>query len=720
MINFFVFAFIVSIPLIVPLFSYSAMCGLTLESIIYEKNRDINILKMSEAITESTMDQSASVSDHELSVELNEKSESEAESSEKSQDEATLLEEESEEQEALAAKDEEMSDTLFEKGSEEQEEVAESTTKATKAEGFFETDMEEANSEAAEAATNEAEGEGSGIATLICNFIPFVDILCDAVGAAAEVRKTKETSYFVAKLCHFLCVLISKMFFLQVGSKSSEAMNTATSVASYTAAVTAKAQEDADLASAASFEAQADVDAASATKYQEKATNEEELAEEEKTEAEVDEAKSKGDLAQSEKDEADSAEKETQSEAEELESGEAFERAMNYGLDATVDALLSIFSSLPVLFFFSSKVVRKAASPMVTHVHRQLKTHGFHRGAMAISSSIKMNTIRTIIHGLLFFWIINVQNQLNHTWDTWNNYSIRQKGGVIIIFATLAGVLNTMIFIYLDNQELVGKIYFITDDSNFERECEQNTESLRNHKHLGFQIVSKMCFFIPLIIIEALILAIVSGGFGQGEKGRVTSISGWYAFAGISLPIIILILLHTSKEDGNDFESISIVEVSEEENIVKEIIQTKNVSLEYSTSHELSNEKNLKSKEHIDEETGLLSKEKSASIEHGIVYIPFNDYNLLQEIKKNMIALELPFSILLLTIVVTILHRHAIVTLSGLMPVFEYGINELATIAGSIAGAYIIIIFGSILCISVIICWTKIVHRQSSSSNGMA
>jgi len=691
MINFFVFAFIVSIPLIVPLFSYSAMCGLTLESIIYEKNRDINILKMSEAITESTMDQSASVSDHELSVELNEKSESEAESSEKSQDEATLLEEESEEQEALAAKDEEMSDTLFEKGSEEQEEVAESTTKATKAEGFFETDMEEANSEAAEAATNEAEGEGSGIATLICNFIPFVDILCDAVGAAAEV-----------------------------GSKSSEAMNTATSVASYTAAVTAKAQEDADLASAASFEAQADVDAASATKYQEKATNEEELAEEEKTEAEVDEAKSKGDLAQSEKDEADSAEKETQSEAEELESGEAFERAMNYGLDATVDALLSIFSSLPVLFFFSSKVVTKAASPMVTHVHRQLKTHGFHRGAMAISSSIKMNTIRTIIHGLLFFWIINVQNQLNHTWDTWNNYSIRQKGGVIIIFATLAGVLNTMIFIYLDNQELVGKIYFITDDSNFERECEQNTESLRNHKHLGFQIVSKMCFFIPLIIIEALILAIVSGGFGQGEKGRVTSISGWYAFAGISLPIIILILLHTSKEDGNDFESISIVEVSEEENIVKEIIQTKNVSLEYSTSHELSNEKNLKSKEHIDEETGLLSKEKSASIEHGIVYIPFNDYNLLQEIKKNMIALELPFSILLLTIVVTILHRHAIVTLSGLMPVFEYGINELATIAGSIAGAYIIIIFGSILCISVIICWTKIVHRQSSSSNGMA
>ena len=144
-------------------------------------------MKMLQKLDQYAIEQSSSVEDEQLSMDLGEKSRSEATIAHQYQNEASLLEERSEEEEALAAKDEETSDALFDKASEEQAKATEFATKAAEEEGLYEAELEEANSEAAEAGMDEAEGDAGGIATVLCNFIPFVDIVCDTLGAASEV-----------------------------------------------------------------------------------------------------------------------------------------------------------------------------------------------------------------------------------------------------------------------------------------------------------------------------------------------------------------------------------------------------------------------------------------------------------------------------------------------------------------------------------------------------
>lgn len=187
MINIAVLAAIFVLPLLFPPISYSAMCGLAVESMVYERNRDMHLLKMTKSIEESTFETTESVNDQEFSAELEEQSLEESSQSETYQTEATFFQQKSEAEETQALEDEDAGDTLAEKASEESLEATEWTAKAAEEEGIYEMEIEEGDAEAAEAALEEGESEANGIASAFCNFIPFMNLICDAVGATIEV-----------------------------------------------------------------------------------------------------------------------------------------------------------------------------------------------------------------------------------------------------------------------------------------------------------------------------------------------------------------------------------------------------------------------------------------------------------------------------------------------------------------------------------------------------
>ena len=170
-----------------PPISYLAMCGLVFQSMVYERNYDMHLLKMTQSIAESTLATTDSVKNQDVADELRQQSLEEAKQSEKYQSEATFFQQKSEEEQSQALADEDTGDALAEKASEESIEGTEWTTKAAEEEGIYEIEIVEGDSEVAEVAVLQEEIEEVGIATVLCNLIPFVDLACDAVGATIEV-----------------------------------------------------------------------------------------------------------------------------------------------------------------------------------------------------------------------------------------------------------------------------------------------------------------------------------------------------------------------------------------------------------------------------------------------------------------------------------------------------------------------------------------------------
>lgn len=527
----------------------------------------------------------------------------------------------------------------------------------------------------------------------------------------------------------------------KVGLKASEAASAAASVAAYAAAAHAKSEENIDIASAAKDEALAGADSASAISFQSLAAQESEQAEADKVEYEKDEAKAKEKMAQSDADEEKSVEKEAQAKLEEEEAGEAWERAMNYGVQALSDALLSMLSSIPVFFFFASKVAHHAVVPIISTAYNHIQSHGITTGVTNIWYLVQKRVIRLILHGLLFFWTTCLQDKVNHTWSAWNQYNMTTKGGIIILFSILAGFFHVLVYIYLEfRSELQVFFSFLYDREDTNSLSLSSVSDERSNcyhgnlmKRIGFRSLSISCFYIPLLIMEVLILLV---GFGAGSNNlmqQIVYLSNWYIFCGSMLLIICVVEWHeycvsrenkmghtvnasASSTNSSIHESVEMIHGDEEKAVVITFSKHKSISSLEKVSGEqtrlLDIQKNSYTKDKDDSFHSIRLDDSQQS----------EDYSLLsaRQIKQHALMLELPFAILLLTIVMTVFHRHLTTIWTALKPAFQYFVGKFIARIGTPIIAYGILCLGGLVCLCVIIFWTKTVngrHNQRTSAS---
>jgi len=174
-----------------------------------------------------------------------------------------------------------------------------------------------------------ARTESDAAATGACEFIPFVDLVCDFVGSIAAF-----------------------------GFESHAAKLTAQSAIDFTSASLAKAKEDEALAQIDTLEGEAFEDEGAASSFAVKAEREEATAIEEKAQAEQEEKEALG-LFQKSKEENIMAEDEIgMAEEEEMTSEKEMDKALKHGLGAFGAAMWAgILSTLSLAFFLVRFVV---------------------------------------------------------------------------------------------------------------------------------------------------------------------------------------------------------------------------------------------------------------------------------------------------------------------------------------------------------------------------
>jgi hypothetical protein len=88
-----------------------------------------------------------------------------------------------------AIKDENDAEHLVNESNKEKDEMDVLESKIASEESLYETEFNKASSEGSEASSNTLNLESDGMATSMCEFVTFVDVLCDFVGSVAVAWK---------------------------------------------------------------------------------------------------------------------------------------------------------------------------------------------------------------------------------------------------------------------------------------------------------------------------------------------------------------------------------------------------------------------------------------------------------------------------------------------------------------------------------------------------
>mmetsp|Transcript_3406 Transcript_3406/g.5241 ORF Transcript_3406/g.5241 Transcript_3406/m.5241 type:complete len:775 (-) Transcript_3406:301-2625(-) len=503
-----------------------------------------------------------------------------AESGAQLEEEATAMEERAKQDEALAASDAEASEALHlragaahaaaikddaaadaddakavEKTALAEEEHASAVAAAEEAEAqeaIFDTE-EAAGALAAEAAAEAEEAEEAGAAIIAtCEFFPFLDVVCTAVGGVAGVA-------------------------LQVAA----AAETAESITDFAAAATAKAAEEAALAEAeelnakaiadeedaafftereAEMRARAEIEEEEAEKNEADATVKLAMSEEEQGRAEIEELEAEELEAEAKESEKDAAEKEAQAtekeaeaeeeeaaaeeksshaekeeaqaeeeegkaEAEEEEGDEQWEESIKHGLGAFWNASLSAIVSLSAALFFGVRLFYRSIGPAIA----SLQSAGRSLISPAVSGAIPnasqniaaLVPVQSISYGTLHVCslaasIFPFTGQLTN----FAAYTPKARGGLIVLIACVAAFVQSFILHLVPHASTKAREHLD------QKEYYNQAASGRRRKsvpsvvlHIIFSsgkiFLQKFVYLAPLITIELLILWI---NFGRNNK----------------------------------------------------------------------------------------------------------------------------------------------------------------------------------------------------------
>ena len=391
--------------------SYWSVMGLTIQSSRWEQAMNQKLLQMAQSAAKSAELLSASAENKELSMETKEKAAADQAEATELEEEATLLFEKSEADAALAAAEEiEMEGVKVEIAAEEEESAAHAAAAALD-EVSFESEMTEGTADATEAARMEARAHGEEIGIGACEFVPFLDIVCDFVGGVTAVG-------------------------LEVGA----ATEAAKASSEFAAAAAAKMEEEREVALVAEIQAKALEDGALASELQGGELETEELAEEERLAAEEKQAAAEALFEEAEVEADAAAEESALSAEEEAEANSMAGEAISHGVLSCWNAIMASICGVLSFVFFAARTTTKLLIPAASQSCSLMSdvTSSGDRKILLVSffrySSLFLH------HCALFGLVAGV---FQHILPGLEQLSLRSRGGIILCFGILAGCIQT-------------------------------------------------------------------------------------------------------------------------------------------------------------------------------------------------------------------------------------------------------------------------------------
>jgi len=390
---------------------------------------------------------------------------------------AVTLEEESE-RDAAAAEAARASTVEYASAAAEEEAQAEVREAAAVAEeAVYDAETEKALAEAAEVAGLEVEAEADGMAVGACEFIPFLDVLCDVVGGVAGLEM-----------------------------QTSAARWTAQSAIDIISAAAAKEQQDTNLVASAASHVQAEADADMATQLQNQAAEEQARSEEAAAGANEEQLQADAKLTESNEEQALSEEEKLKAESEQAQSGRWWIKSLLCGIAAFWDAILGACLSFMAFLFFTVRVCVAVVVPSVIQITNYLPLvmmipNG--RGHQ-ISDEFFANTRDTLrqmsyflLHcGVFFTGIITFFTKF----ETMEKLNTRSKGGVILLFALFVASVQSFLLHVL---------------SRYKTNRSEGVPLAILYLHIMWRascvFLCGVAYLVPLVIMETLSLWIIFG-----------------------------------------------------------------------------------------------------------------------------------------------------------------------------------------------------------------
>uniref|UniRef100_A0A7S3QD52 Uncharacterized protein n=1 Tax=Chaetoceros debilis TaxID=122233 RepID=A0A7S3QD52_9STRA len=482
---------------------------------------------------------------------------------------AIELELESEKDVALAKADRVEADEFTTKAVSEETEADASMAEATAEEALFLEEREKGLAETAEAAREHAETETDAFMTGFCEFIPFVDLVCDVIGSVAAV-----------------------------GLESNAVKLTAQSAVDLSTAIAAKVKEDEAVAQMEVLHAKAASDEEASSGLSAKADEEEMKATEERLESEREEAQSEELFVQSREEIVLAEEEAAKGEEEATEEEVEMNRSLKHGLAACYHAVMAGLLSFMSMTYFAIRflvaVIIPGGAAMVGFIPTALSMSQIHQsrnlslrgetqivgagshmiefGKNAWNLLPKQEMTYFGMHCSVFITtLIGFQKScgFSEKFQGLDKLDIRSRGGAILVFAVVAAclqgfLLHSMPRLLRGNQTDIKGV---------------RNASLSELEHISWRIIGaagvllhSMVYLLPLFIMEAVELWLLAGKYiftigSNMDAGTVPSPSYAKSFM-ISTFLFLSALLYTYAFHHSGRAIVKTVQI--EETVVQE------------------------------------------------------------------------------------------------------------------------------------------------------
>lgn len=382
---------------------------------------------------------------------------------------AQVFEGEAEALQVSAADDEEGSKALGIKAGEEQTSAEMAAVQAAADEAAADEEDAVAGEATVAAARFESEELSDGAAVVVCEFLPLLDVVCDVVGGIAEVSLATAAAAEVAQ-----------------------------AVAATSAAVAARDNERIAVTKAAESEAGAASDGEAAVVLESKAELEEADALADHEEAERDEVESIALHSKSEEEEVLANEKRVNAETEEVGADASLQNAVQHGLFAAQQAILSSATGVLALSYFAIKFLIRAvggSTRLVATAFASCDRSNSSRRRNWLQSKFLRDMSYTVVHLLVFVSTLALalsHPEVAHVLDGSALCTIRSKGGWLLIFGLTAATAHCSMLHVMPS--ITRRLYPV------------------------WEWVGLFGFMLVLFILEALILLVALRGSSIGSR----------------------------------------------------------------------------------------------------------------------------------------------------------------------------------------------------------
>jgi chemotaxis protein histidine kinase CheA len=324
------------------------------------------------------------------------------------------------------------------------------------------------------------EAHADEVGTAVCEFVPLVDVLCDVIGGASAV-----------------------------GMEVTAAAEAAKSAADYATAAASRATGDSELALAAELQAAADLDEGAAAELAARAAALEAEAADEQAVATQEEAAADEKLEQAAVEQEAATAEEEKAAAEQAASSEALEESLVHGLAAAWNAIAAILLSALLIPVFAWRILtsfclpsaRGAAIDPVLRIAIPIQQFALHFGILLM--------------GLGCFGLLGLVS-------SWSELGLRARGGIILLFAACAAVLEGLL-------QIVSPQCLNSAEASFWPAV----------KRLGFGFVKSVTILTVLFVLEVLILLVALGEVHVAALVNVLQ-SHWY----LGIITVLALVMH--------------------------------------------------------------------------------------------------------------------------------------------------------------------------------